>query len=104
MKFRIESWPWKQYEKLGSKSDLSRATAAKKKVPDHIVNEFVWRRERNFNVTMEILRDMKFENSLDYFYVSPFFIELDKKVMPRYNRTMIEVSIVVVFPESMFRA
>ena len=47
-----------KYQKENDPDDYKKAQAAKRAVPDHIVNEFVWRRERNFNVTIQILADM----------------------------------------------
>ena len=60
-----------KYEQLGSQADYKKAQLAKSKVPHYIVDEFVWRRERNFNVTMEILDDIESGvANFAYFYVS----------------------------------
>ena len=60
-----------KYEKGGNETDHEKADQARDKVPNYIVDEFVWRRRRNFNVTMDILADMESgAANVAYFYVS----------------------------------
>ena len=63
-----------KFEETGDKTAEKEAVKYHNLVPSAILEEFVWRRTRNHNVTMQILQDL--DNSsvkLDYFYVNLLF-------------------------------
>lgn len=73
-----EPWYWKffgtklyqysfylgRYEALGNASDLEIADEYKSEIPAAVVRKFLWRRERNFNVTTTLFELQKEYNSL----------------------------------------
>ena len=53
-----------KYSQTNDINDYYQAEAAKKKVPSSAVDEFVWRRARNHNITMKMLDQMRVTNTL----------------------------------------
>jgi hypothetical protein len=52
-----------KYSQTNDDSDYNLAEAAKQKVPSSALDEFIWRRSRNHNITMSMLNQMKVANS-----------------------------------------
>lgn len=46
--------------KLGNESEYEIAQYYKNQVPNYILEEFIWRRQRNHNITMDIL-DLQYQ-------------------------------------------
>jgi hypothetical protein len=79
-----EPWYWTDYgadlygysyntdeaEKTGSAEAAETAVEFKKKVPANALEEFVWRRERNHNVTLELIEVLRKEDALEYLYIT----------------------------------
>lgn len=59
------------YNVTHNATDLAIAKTAEAKVPSHIVDKFVWRRARNFNVTSALVADLVANRSLfQYMYIT----------------------------------
>lgn len=52
------SFYWDKYQKTKDPADKKVADDTRAKIPDKILNDYYWRRERNFNVTSEIVKSM----------------------------------------------
>ena len=77
-----------KYQRVShNNSDLQIALAAEAKVPTDIVNEFVWRRQRNFNVTVYLLEQLALsiqQNPSQPLFQS-FYITLDDNAEYGFN-------------------
>jgi len=45
-----------RYHMLGNKSDYEKATQVQKQIPDSVLREFLWRRNRNHQITVQMLQ------------------------------------------------
>lgn len=59
-----------KYGQLGDPTDLARAEAAKSQVPNNAVEEFLWRRERNYNVTSYLVNEISSSKLFSFFYIT----------------------------------
>jgi len=76
-----------KYNQLGNKTDLDLSNAAKAQIPTNALNEFTWRRQRNFGVTTSIL-DMQIE-FLNVYKIKLFeqiYITLDDNAAYGFNK------------------
>ena len=62
-----------KYAQTHNSSDLEAAQAAEAKIPASIVKDFLWRRSRNFNVSLELLNILSgFPSFFETFYITQF--------------------------------
>lgn len=60
-----------KYAQTHNSSDLEAAQAAEAKIPASIVKDFLWRRSRNFNVSLELLNILSgFPSFFETFYIT----------------------------------
>ena len=81
-----------KYSQTSDPNDQNRADEARQKVPASAVNEFLWRRERNHNITMTMLHGMTNERG-KHEAVLPFFADkLSRKAVFNYLYTTLDDS------------
>jgi len=54
----------------GDPEDLAKAEEARTKVPEDIVQDFLWRRERNHQLTIDILETQSLENLFEKIFIT----------------------------------
>jgi len=74
-----------KYNKLNNPADKSEADRYKQQIPSTALDEFLWRRERNHNITMEMVNKMSPTSSSSMQSFELLFITLDDNAEYGFN-------------------
>ncbi len=73
-----------KYQTTKDPEDLAKAQAARGRIPNNAFSEFIWRRERNFNVTTYVLNSLA-ASKKDYQIFRKLYITLDDNAPYGFN-------------------